>query len=327
MPDPAASASPRASTSRLKRWWDAFLLRPAERRVRSYSAQQSRTIRELADAAQLLLDADDAVAGVELARDAAALYARAAVVATRDAETESKPDAADAWETFDRQLESGVFGPPPASFQAARDVLFAADVSAWAELPVEQAQARADSIEPALRWLRGLVEPRSLSRVTYQRWRRIAALTLAAIGLVSFTAHLLLSPRNLALRRPVQFSSKHGSSIATDGELVDGVINSTYGVHTGADQPPWVMVDLGRPRKIRLVKIYNRGDAAFDESLPMTLEFSEDAQNFEEIDNRTTGFRVDAPWTVTPEGKTARYIRVRGRPGGYVVLNELEAYE
>jgi hypothetical protein len=302
--------------------------------LRSYSARQARAIRELcaaaaplAEAAQQHFDADDVGAGIELAKKAASLYACAAAVSQREPEPEQKPDAATIWETFDRLLEASTFGSPPAGFRAARELFVASDARSWAELPLEEAQARVDSIPPALRWLRDLVEPRTLSQVRFLTCRRIAVLALFALALVALAAYAALVPRNLALRRPVQFSSKIASSTATDGELVDGVISSTYGVHTNFEEMPWVMVDLGRPRKISLVKIYNRGDSAFDDCLPLTLEFSEDAVNFEEIDKRTTTFSINAPWTIAPQEKRARYLRVRGKPGGFVVLNELEAYE
>ena len=323
-------SSPRPSMSLLRRLWDGFLLRPVKRRLRSYSAGQARAIRELCAAAAPLteatqqhLDADDVGAGIELAKEAALLYARAAAVSQQEAETEETADPVKAWATFDRLLEASAFGAPPAGFRAARELFVAPDTRSWAELPLEEAQARADSILPVLRWLRELVEPRTLSQVRYLKWRRIAALVLVA----ALAAYIALSPRNVALRRPVLFSSKHPASTATDGELVDGVISSTYGAHTDAEQTPWVMVDLGRPRKIRLVKIYNRGDSAFDDCLPLTLEFSEDAINFEEIDTRTTPFSIGMPWTVSPKDKITRYLRVRGKKGGFVALNELEAYE
>jgi hypothetical protein len=329
-PVTSASSSANPSLSLLRRSWDAFLLRPAKRRLNSYSARQARAIRELcaaaaplAEAAQRLFDADEVGAGIELAKEAASLYARAAAVSQSEPEQEQKPDAAAAWETFDRLLEASAFGTPPAGFRAARELFVAPDTRSWAELPLEEAQARADSILPALRWLRELVEPRTLSQVSYLKWRRFAALVLAA----ALAAYAILSPRNLALHRPVLFSSKHSASTAADGELVDGVLSSTYGAHTNLEQMPWVMVDLGRPRKIGLVKIYNRGDSAFDEGLPLILEFSEDAVNFEEIDSRTTTFSISAPWTIAPRGKVARYLRVRGKQGGFVALNELEAYE
>src|SRR5450432_2471645 len=65
-----------------------FLLVPVERRVSGYSLEQSQAVRELFDAAVMrhesardTMDRDNVPLGIELARSAAELYARAALVA------------------------------------------------------------------------------------------------------------------------------------------------------------------------------------------------------------------------------------------------------
>src|SRR5262249_41820569 len=113
---------------------------------------------------------------------------------------------------------------------------------------------------------------------------------------------------------------------AVQGGLVDGSIDDSYGVHTDHDNPPWVMVDLGSSHRIDRIKVYNRGDGWFDETLPLILEFSEDGQNFSEIDRRTTSFGQYSTWNSRLDGRSTRYVRLKSKNGGIIVLNELEVY-
>jgi hypothetical protein len=310
-----------------------FLLDPVERRVARYSVEQSGTIRELFDAAvahdeaaRALLDDDDLALSAELASAAARLYVRARLASELPPNELSKLSEEDAWEEFDRLRETEKFPPAPAEFETARSVLAARNAVAWSRLPVEEGLTKARSFGPALEWLRGLVEPRSLAEVRYQKWRRIVAAGIFITAFASWSLYSILKPKNLALHKAVTQSSSHPRSTAVPGGLVDGSVDEAYGVHTGNDSPPWVMVDLGSSHKIGSIKIYNRGDGWFDESLPLALELSEDGTNFKEIDRRTTSFGQYSPWKIRLDAVPARWVRVKGKDGGVVVLNELEVY-
>jgi hypothetical protein len=57
------------------------------------------------------------------------------------------------------------------------------------------------------------------------------------------------------------------------------------------------------------------------------LELSLDNKTFTEVGRRTMPFRQTVPWVASLDHQLARYIRVKGKPHGYVALSELEAYE
>ena len=98
------------------------------------------------------------------------------------------------------------------------------------------------------------------------------------------------------------------------------IVGSPYGVHTNIDDMPWVTVDLQSVRKLKTVKIYNRGDGWLDEVLPLALELSLDNMTFTEVSRRTTPFRQTDPWVASLDHEKGRYIRVNrlterlGRP-------------
>jgi hypothetical protein len=148
----------------------------------------------------------------------------------------------------------------------------------------------------------------------------------ALIALLLWASTKLVSPTNIALRKPVTVSSVHPAATSPPAGLTDGVTSGSYGVHTNREDAPWVQVDLGEVYRINKVKIYNRGDGWFDDGLPMTLQFSENGTDFAEVDKRTTNFGQLIPWTFDAQKKTARFLRVTGAKGTYVSLSELEVF-
>merc|ERR1711976_475795 len=70
---------------------------------------------------------------------------------------------------------------------------------------------------------------------------------------------------NIALNKPARQISNHGSAYAN--KAVDGnaywYFPSGYCTHTGDDQDPWWVVDLGKEYEITKVKVFNRRDAAW----------------------------------------------------------------
>jgi hypothetical protein len=146
------------------------------------------------------------------------------------------------------------------------------------------------------------------------------------VALLVWFVMRVFTPTNIALHKRVLVSSTHSNSTAPEGGLTDGDTGGAYGVHTALEENPWVRVDLGDVYQLRKVKVYNRGDGWFDDSLPLTLELSENGVDFAVVDKRTTSFSQWSPWVVAPDGKRARYIQVHGARGKFVVLSELEAY-
>jgi hypothetical protein len=156
---------------------------------------------------------------------------------------------------------------------------------------------------------------------------RLLGAGLAAVALLVWAASGLLSNENVALHKPVTTSGVHPNATSPPSGLTDGVTTGApYGVHTTTGDNPWVQVDLLGVHKIRKVKIYNRGVGWFDDGLPMTLQVSENGVVFTDVETRRTSFSQKSPWIAKVGGKRARYIRVRGTPGKYVTLSELEAF-
>jgi hypothetical protein len=112
---------------------------------------------------------------------------------------------------------------------------------------------------------------------------------------------------------------------ADNSGLVNGDVESNYGIHTALATPgsfAWVMVDLTQPMSVKRVKVYNRADGWFDETLPMVMEFSDDGTTFNPVDTRTTGFTARSPWVYEAKGAKTRYVRVRS--DRYLALTEIE---
>ncbi len=140
-------------------------------------------------------------------------------------------------------------------------------------------------------------------------------LGLAGIGLLVWLGMAILSPTNIALHKRTIVSSNHPKSTAREGGLTDGSNGDAYGVHTAFEDNPWVRVDLGEVYQLKKIKIFNRTDCCFDACLPLTLEISENEVGFTELGHRTTSFSQWSPWVLSPKGKRARYIQVRGPKG------------
>jgi len=150
---------------------------------------------------------------------------------------------------------------------------------------------------------------------------------LLAVAMLFSVVRHLTTPQNIARGRPVQASSRHPGTPDASG-LTDG-IKGTYGVHTLVGQPgtPWVTVDLGQPRDLRQIVVYNRGDSHFDDGLPYVVLLSTDGKTFTELARRATHFgsggTLSPPWIIDCD-KRGQYVRIEAQH--YVVLSELEVF-
>jgi hypothetical protein len=90
---------------------------------------------------------------------------------------------------------------------------------------------------------------------------------------------------------------------------------------------PWVMVDLGQPRDIYKIVVYNRGDSNFDDGLPYVVSLSTDGKSYTELAKRENHFGsgdiLSPPWVIECD-KRAQYVKIEARH--YVVLSELEVF-
>jgi hypothetical protein len=178
-----------------------------------------------------------------------------------------------------------------------------------------------------VRWLATLVEPRGGAELRFSRWTRVGTASVALVAFVAFALTSLFGKENLALHKPTGMSAMHPGSGAAPGGLTDGVITGApYGIHSAVGDAPWVQTDLLAVYLLDTVKIYNRGDAFFDEGLPMTLQLSLDGAHYVDVETRTKPFTQTAPWVAKLHGTPGRFVRVRGTRGKYVTLSELEAF-
>jgi hypothetical protein len=137
---------------------------------------------------------------------------------------------------------------------------------------------------------------------------------------------IAFGPRNLALHMPVATSSQEDGRPGGDA-LVNGKLESEYGVHTKHQESPWVTIDLGRAREIGSIRVYNRADGFQEEQLPLELSVSNDNTNFTVIARRDTMFTQAFPWRIRVDGEAARYVRFQVPKNTALCLSEVEIFE
>jgi hypothetical protein len=309
---------------------DVMLLKKAERTAASYPAAEQNRLRELfragmrrGNAAADLLESRPVAAAI-LYREAIIAYV-AAILAARGETVEFGPgDIKRALQKLDAIRPE--LSDPPEGFERARSLCANDDPLALDHLYDREAVLGAEAMAATVGWLHDTIEPRTVVEIRRSRRLRLALLVLAGIGLLAWLAVAIFSPTNIALHKRTIASSTHPNSTAPEGGFTDGSTGDPYGVHTAPEDNPWVRVDLGDVYQLKKIKIFNRTDCCFDASLPLTLEISETETGFIELDHKTASFSQWSPWVVSPEGKRARYIQVRGQKGHFVALGELEAY-
>jgi hypothetical protein len=315
---------------------DIFLLERAERTVRAFTPEQHATVRRHFDAAQrrasvaddLSDDRNVAVAYV-LYREAVTLLI-AAVLAARDgAEVDLRTlRASTAFDALEELAAARKIPAMPDYVAEARKLLSEDEPLTFDRRAPEDLLSRRKNVEFTLRWLQELIEPRTLNEIRATRVVRIFMTAALLFCLVGWLVVRATRPVNIALHMPVTTSGRHPLSTAPpdNSGVVNGDVEASYGAHTTAAAPgsfSWVMVDLTKPTTFKRVKVYNRADGWFDETLPWTMEFSDDGNVFTVVDQRTTGFTSRAPWVFEAKGGAkTRYVRLRSN--SYLALTEIE---
>jgi hypothetical protein len=313
-----------------------LLLEGEERAVRALSPAQHERVRSLVRAASArtlvaenLTDERQTVAALLLYREAVQLLVLA--VLAKDREELNFEDADPAWivSEFKALVDQGKVDTPPAEVEAALVFIGRQPPMAIDETALDVQVRTKESLEGAARWLRQRVDPRTVSEIRRARVIRTATAVVLGLLFLIWVVTRLLRPTDLALHRPVTASSRYPRDVAAaDGsDLVNGVLEESYGFQTTKENSPWVMIDLQSSFMIKDVVIYNRGDGWFDEGLPFVLELSENGRDFTEVSRRAETFSQDHPWTYTaPAGIHARYVRVRAPHPGYISLSEIEVH-
>jgi hypothetical protein len=317
---------------------DALLLKGAERAVRSFTPEQHAIVRKYFDAAQRrasvaddLSDDRNAAVAYVLYREAVTLLISAVTLSRRPAE--APRDAVSPTAAFERleALSRGGHIPElPPFIAAAKNLLSVDEPLAFDRRAPEDLLSQRRNVEQTLRWLSDLIEPRTLNEIRATRFVRLFMIGAVLCGCLVWAVMRVTRPKNLALGKPVSASSQHPQTAAPkdNSGVTNGDVESAYGIATN---PPassgglaWVMVDLTQPTRFKRIKIYNRADGWFDDPLPLTLELSDDATNFNAVDTRSTSFSARSPWVYEPAGGgQTRYIRVRSSTN-LVAINEIE---
>jgi hypothetical protein len=333
---PAADRSP-SPREQARALWDAFLLESAERRAAACApsaGEEARTLarlgRERAEVADRLLEPHTPSA-LTMYRDAAVLL-MAGFVAARTGEATPAPLRGDEVLARFLALEPAQALGGDADLRATfLDGVRAPDVVGADRLSPDQQLRLGRTARVVVRSLSKLVEPRSLPEIRFARRARLIALgVLVAVPLLSGAVSVATRRTNLALGKPVTASSVHDAATTPISGLTDGVKTGAYGAHTehAPDVAQWFMVDLGDVYVVDTIKVYNRGDGSLQASLPLTLQVSEDGAHFTDVGTRQIFFgQQDMPWRLfLDQPQRARYVRVIGQPGKYVVLSELEVF-
>ncbi len=138
---------------------------------------------------------------------------------------------------------------------------------------------------------------------------------------------------NVARGKPATQSSTsdHSRAQTTSGDAagaVNGVIDGSFGFHTGLDAPPWWCVDLEALYPVREIRVYNRLDvphrarsliaASSEDMIAWTIRYRHPPdENFGGADGRPLAIRF-------PEPITMRFLRLQLAVREVLHLDEVE---
>jgi hypothetical protein len=301
----------------------------AEERAARLAPAQRGSVRLCVDAARRRVNVaqefqrSDTIVALVLYVQAARLYAMAFLVSTDENLDVGALSPGSVFDELERAIKAGPIAAPKRIVEH-RDLLSTSDPLALDRLSAADASSLADELESMTRWLSSLVEAREPREIRRARALRMTATVLALLLLVSGVVYRALAPANLALDSPVRASSVAYQTAAAGA--VDGEKNGRFGFHSQEEDSPSLVIDLRRPSRITLVKVFGRGDCCHDQSIPITLEVSDDGTSFRSIADRTTEFSEADPWLIKPDSLVTRYVRLRSTRRTVLVLSEVEVY-
>jgi len=141
---------------------------------------------------------------------------------------------------------------------------------------------------------------RKVHRILFQRWSRLALITVAVLSLAYGLRQLTLGA-DLAAKKPFRTSSSW-AGCASDAGCQAQMFHSDH------ENNPWVEIDLQAPKNIKRIEITNRTDCCAERASPIVAEVSTDRTNWMQVGQRETEF---SRWTINFAPRTARYVRVR----------------
>ncbi len=109
----------------------------------------------------------------------------------------------------------------------------------------------------------------------------------------------------------------------------DGIKNGEWGFHTGESNNPWWQVDLGEPREIGRVVIWNRREAP-ERAAQIIVLLSDDGKEFRQVyqhDGKVFGGKSDGkPLVVELKGAGGRFVRLALSGTSVFHLDEVEVF-
>ena len=307
-----------------------YLLRDAEHAAAARGAGQQADIARYFGAAENRMLAADALASASQSVSAVVLYREAigfflSAIAKAAGEEGTGPNRRTP--SFEA-LDSAIALAPPATIEASarvRAAFAAEDPLSLDSLGREDLSELGAAARETAAWLREQVDPRSVNALRRARLVRIVVALGIAVAGIYLAGRWALAPRNIARGKPTTTSSRLAgtppASGATNGEIEPG-----YGIHTDVDAEPWVMVDLGKVRRVREVRVFNRGDGWQNEGVPIILEVSSDSRVWTPVEERTTPYLQAQPWIIKVQVPAVRYLRLRRPMRGVIAISEIEAY-
>ncbi len=111
---------------------------------------------------------------------------------------------------------------------------------------------------------------------------------------------------------------------------VDGVKNGKWGFHTQNEPDPWWQVDLGEPRRLERIVLYNRCDNCGARNKRIIVLASDDAATWRRLHQHDGtmfyGHTDGKPLVASLGGARARYVRLTLSGTSYFHLDEVEIY-
>lgn len=155
-------------------------------------------------------------------------------------------------------------------------------------------------------------------------------IVVAAIaGYLTFTLLLDEDHRvELAQGKPASMSSTNGGGAAVGND------GHTYGdnqfFHTGLDDKPWWMVDLGASYPVSGFEIHNRPDCCQDRAANLIIQVSSDGKSWTDVyanKGKVFGGEMSGePLQVNIREVSARYVRIQLPARNYLHLAEVRVF-
>jgi hypothetical protein len=166
-------------------------------------------------------------------------------------------------------------------------------------------------------------EANRLGRALFSRYTRVtlvAVAILAVIAMIGSWISAKFEKPNVALHRPVEVSSQYPGAGEDHSLLVDGD-RTNLGFHTDCSGG-WVIIDLGAPKNIEKVVVYNRSEYP-ERAVPLIIEVSNDHQNFRQVAEKREVFDK---WAAKGLNAQGRYVKLRNTTSACFHLSEVEVY-